>query len=129
MAHPNEDVIRRGYEAFSQGDMETLRRLFQDDIVWHVPGRNPLADDYQGVDAVLGYFAQTMELSEGSFEVKVHDVVAGDDHTVGLHTASAERAGKRLEDDQVLVFHLSEGRVASVWQFFGDPYAGDEFWS
>lgn len=35
----------RGYEAFSRGDMETLRELFADDIARHVPGGNPLAGD------------------------------------------------------------------------------------
>jgi hypothetical protein len=25
MGHPNEDLIRRGYDAFSRGDMQTLR--------------------------------------------------------------------------------------------------------
>ena len=28
MAHPNEELVRRGYEAFAKGDMETLRELF-----------------------------------------------------------------------------------------------------
>jgi hypothetical protein len=28
MAHPNEDLVRRAYDAFSQGDIETLRQLF-----------------------------------------------------------------------------------------------------
>ena len=33
MGHPNEDLIRRGYDAFSSGDMDTLRELFHPDIV------------------------------------------------------------------------------------------------
>ena len=37
MGHPNEDLIRRGYDAFSSGDMDTLRELFHPDIVWHAP--------------------------------------------------------------------------------------------
>jgi ketosteroid isomerase-like protein len=28
MGHPNEDLIRRGYDAFSTGDMDTLRELY-----------------------------------------------------------------------------------------------------
>jgi ketosteroid isomerase-like protein len=40
MGHPNEDLIRRGYDAFSRGDMDTLRALFHPDIVWHAPGRS-----------------------------------------------------------------------------------------
>ena len=37
MGHPNEDLIGRGYDAFSQGDMDTLRELFHPSIVWHAP--------------------------------------------------------------------------------------------
>jgi ketosteroid isomerase-like protein len=58
MGHPNEDLIRRGYDAFSGGDMDTLRELFHPDIIWHAPGRSQLAGDHQGVDAVLGYFGR-----------------------------------------------------------------------
>ena len=48
MSHPNEDLIRRGYDAFSRGDMDTLRELFHPDIVWHAPGRSQLAGDPPG---------------------------------------------------------------------------------
>jgi ketosteroid isomerase-like protein len=54
MAHPNEDLVRRGYDAFAKGDMETLRELFDSGIIWHFPGRSLLAGDHRGVDAVLG---------------------------------------------------------------------------
>jgi uncharacterized protein len=65
--------------------MQTLRELFHPDIVRHAPGRSQLAGDHQGVDAVLGFFGRTMELTGGNFRVEVHDVVANDDHAAGLH--------------------------------------------
>ena len=76
VGHPNEDLIRRGYDAFSRGDTDTLRELYHPDIVWHAPGRSQLAGDHQGVDAVFGFFGQTMEMTGGNFGVEVHDVVA-----------------------------------------------------
>ncbi|HEV8166900.1 MAG TPA: nuclear transport factor 2 family protein [Actinomycetota bacterium] len=129
MGHPNEDLVRRGYDAFSRGDMQTLRELFHPDIVWHAPGRNQLAGDHRGVDAVLGYFGRTMELTGGAFTVEVHDVVAGDEHTVGLQSVHAERGGRTLDDNGVLVFHLRDGRVTEVWQYWADPYAADELFA
>jgi ketosteroid isomerase-like protein len=36
MAHPNEDLLRRGYEAFAAGDINTVLAIFSDDIAWHV---------------------------------------------------------------------------------------------
>jgi ketosteroid isomerase-like protein len=28
MGHPDEELVRRGYDAFSSGDLQTLRELF-----------------------------------------------------------------------------------------------------
>jgi hypothetical protein len=39
MAHPNEDLARKGYEAFMKADMQKVSDFFADDIVWHVGGR------------------------------------------------------------------------------------------
>jgi ketosteroid isomerase-like protein len=125
MGHPNEDLIRRGYDAFSSGDMQTLRELFHPDIVWHAPGRSQLSGDHRGVDAVLGFFGQTMELTGGTFRVEVHDVVANDQHAVGLNSVHAERAGKTLEDNNTLVCHDRDGKVTEVWQYSSDQYAAD----
>ncbi len=129
MAHPHEEVVRRGYDAFSRGDMETLRELFTDDAVWHAPGRSPLSGDHRGIEQVLGYFTGTMERSGGNFQVRLHDVLANDDHAVGLHFVVADREGKHLEDQQALIFHFRDGKIAEVWQHLGDAYANDEFWA
>jgi ketosteroid isomerase-like protein len=127
MAHPDEELVRRGYDAFSHGDMETLREVFHPDLVWHSPGRSQLAGDHRGVEAVLGFFGRTMELTGGTFRVEVHDVVAGDEHVVGLNAVAAQRAGKTLNGRNALVFHVRDGRAIEVWQFWEDQYAADEF--
>jgi ketosteroid isomerase-like protein len=79
--------------------MDTLRELFDLGIVWHFPGRSPLAGDHRGTDAVLGFFARTMELTAGTFRAELHDVVADDRHSVGMHlaTGGARAAGLRIE--------------------------------
>jgi uncharacterized protein len=90
--------------------MDTLRELFHPDLVWHAPGRSQLAGDHRGVDTVLGFFAKTMELTGGNFRVEVHDIVANDEHAVGLHTAHAEREGRTLQDNNTLVSTSATGR-------------------
>jgi ketosteroid isomerase-like protein len=129
MGHPNEDLVRRGYDAFAKGDMETLRELFDPGIVWHFPGRSLLAGDHRGIDAVLGFFGRTMELTTDTFRAELHDVVANDQHTVSLHVARGEREGRTLEDREVLVSHIRDGKIVEVWQYIENQYAYDEFFS
>jgi len=51
--------------------MDTLRELFDPEIVWHFPGRSPLAGDHRGTDVVLGFFGRTMELTAGTLRAEL----------------------------------------------------------
>jgi ketosteroid isomerase-like protein len=129
MAHPNEDLARRGYAAFASGDLATLDDLFADGIVWHVGGRSPMSGDYEGKEAVLAYFGRLAQETGGSFRIEIHDLLANDEHVVVLSTASAERQGRSLEGIGVQVFHVRDGKVTESWYHSGDQYADDEFFS
>jgi ketosteroid isomerase-like protein len=129
MAHPNEDLLRRGYEAFAGGDLQAVQEFFADDILWHAPGRNPLSGDYKGAQEVLAFLGKTMEMSGGTFGLDVHDLLADDEHGVALVVARGQRQGKSLEDRQVHVMHIQGGKVAEFWAHPGDQYAVDEFWA
>ncbi|HYU57619.1 MAG TPA: nuclear transport factor 2 family protein [Actinomycetota bacterium] len=129
MAHPNEELARRGYAAFSSGDMDALNELLADDIKWHVGGRSQLTGEYEGKEAVFGLFARLVELTGGSFKVDLHDVLANDEHTVGLIHATADREGKHLDDNGVQVFHVRDGKITEAWLHPGDAYASDEFFA
>jgi ketosteroid isomerase-like protein len=129
MAHPNEDLVRRGFAAFGTGDIATLRELLADDVIWHVGGRSPITGDYKGIDEVLGFFAQLAERAGGTFRIDVHDLLANDEHVVALVKGTAERDGKMLNDNGAQVFHVQGGKVTEEWFHAGDQYASDEFWS
>jgi hypothetical protein len=129
MTHPNETLLRNGYEAFEKGDLDTLRGIFAEDIVWHSPGKGPLAGEYRGIDQVFGLFAKVAELSGGTLRNDLHDVLANDEHAVALVTVRGERAGVTLADLQSHVFHVSDGKVTEVWLVAEDLYANDAFWS
>jgi uncharacterized protein len=129
MTHPNEELVRRAFDAFANGDVDTLRGLMDQDSVWHAPGRNPLAGDHRGVEAILGYFAKTMELTGGTFRSELHDVVANDEHVVSLFVGRGQREGKSLEARNMLVSHVRNGKLAETWLYSGDQYAADEFFA
>ncbi len=129
MAHPNEEAVRRAFDAFAKGDMDTIRELTDQNAVWHTPGRNPLSGDHRGVEAILGFFARLMELTGGTFRTELHDVVANDEHAVALYVTRAEREGRTFENKNVIVSHVRNGKFVETWTMGEDQYAADEFFS
>jgi uncharacterized protein len=127
--HPNVELLRKGYAAYSTGDMDVLNELFADDIVWHIAGRSPVSGDYKGRDQVYGFFGKLMELSGGTSKIEVHDILANDEHAVALVTGTGTRSGKSFEGNDVHVFHLRNGQVVEFWDSPVDQYAADDFWS
>src|SRR4030095_14247375 len=126
---PNEDLTRRGFDAFAKGDVDTLRELFDQDAVWHVSGRSPLSGDHRGMDAILGNFAKTAELTGGTFRIDLHAVVDNDEHAVAIYVTRVESEGRPMEARQVLVSHIRNGKLTEAWLMSEDQSAADEFFS
>jgi uncharacterized protein len=124
--HSNVARIKDGYAAFVKGDFAALNDLFAEDILWHVDGRNQLAGEYRGRDAVYGFFGRLMELTEGTFHLDVHAVLADDAHGVALVVTTASRAGRSVTTKNAHVFHLHDGRVTEFWDASTDQYSTDE---
>ena len=126
--HPNVELLRKGYAAYSTGDMDTITELFDENILWHVAGRSPISGDYKGRDAVFGFFGKLMELSNGTSAVEVHDILANDEHGVALVTGTATRNGQSFTGQDVHTFHMRGGKVVEFWDSPLDQYESDEFW-
>jgi ketosteroid isomerase-like protein len=130
MAHPNEDLVRQGYKAFGEGDMDTLRSLFAPDAVHVATGNSPLAGEYQGVDAILGYYGKLFELSDGTFRAELESVkVEGDDTVVATHRDRGRRGDKTLDQDENLTFTIADGKIARLVEDHSDQATYDAFWS
>lgn len=129
MAHPNEDLLRQGYEAFGAGAVDKVLALFAPDIVWHVGGSSQITGDYHGHQEVLGFFGKLMELTGGTFRLDIHDILANDTHGVVLVTVHAERGDQRLEAREADIWHLAGGQATEFWTFVEDAEATDRFFS
>jgi len=130
MTDANEDIVRQGYAAFAAGDMETLRSLFAPDAVHVATGKSPIAGEYQGVDAILGYYGTLFELSDGTFAAELQSVRSeGDDTVVATHRDKGQRGGKTLDQDEDLTFTVANGKITRLVEKHSDQAAYDDFWS
>lgn len=130
MTDTNVDLVRRGYAAFSRGDAATLSEVIAADAVQHVPGASRLAGAYKGLEAVLGYYGQLAEQTDGTFAVDLLHVTSdGHGHVMTTHRATARRQGRELDQIGGIFFTVAGGQVRDLVQCDSDIEALDAFFA
>ncbi len=119
--HPNATVYRTAMEKFMSGE-ETGADLIADDVVWHQIG----AETLHGKQAVLASMAG---LEGVEFDVELHDVVANDDHVVGLVVATVDAGDGPFTYRTAEIAHVEDGKLTERWAFSDDTQAIIEFFS
>jgi ketosteroid isomerase-like protein len=119
----NGEALVALYEAFAQGDVETVRATLTDEIEWRVNGSSPVAEMYRGIEAVLSFFGRMMALYDGTLHVEVVSVLADDRSGVVRVAERAERPGEGLSYSRVHVWELRDGRCCAFESFYDDTYS------
>lgn len=127
LKHPNVRLARRAWLAVSRGDVDDLRDLVSDDVVWHTSGRSAWAGEHVGVDGVLEFLGRFGGAAD-EFNSDLTDILASDDRAVILFHVTGRRRDRRLELDYALVCEIRDGRICRVRAVPFDQYAVDEFW-
>jgi ketosteroid isomerase-like protein len=123
------ETVRRFYAAFIPRDFEAMRACFTPGAVWHLPGRNALAGDHVGWDAIRRDFLdKTGPLSGGTLRAGLLDVAVGTDHLVAIQHATADFAGRTLDVTGCQLIRMEHGLIAEVTGHYSDQYAFDAFW-
>ena len=131
--HESERVVRdfhaRQGRFYAGGQAEPLREMLTGDVVWHVPGRNPIAGDHTGIDAVMDYFERRRALARATFRVNVREVMSAGDLVIQLAGGTAELGGREVAWETVGIFIVRDGKLAEGRLVPFDQYLFDAVWS
>jgi ketosteroid isomerase-like protein len=120
-------------------NIETARRMYTGDeveraniaanIVWHVPGHNPVSGDYHGFQEYTELMPSRMApLTRWEFEV--HDVMVNGSYVVATLSLMGERKGKTVDLRGAHIMRMNErSEVIEGWGFTSDQDALDDFFS
>jgi len=116
----NIATVRSFYSAGPAIDDRDRYPFAASDIVWHVPGDNPVARDYVGVDDVFERMGAAMQPLD-EWKVDVVDIFGNRNLVMATVKLVAQRGSHRVESTGGHVFRFNdEGRIAEAWGFVRD---------
>jgi ketosteroid isomerase-like protein len=127
----DSDLVLSGYAAVAAGDVAGFAAMFHPTATWNHRNDDRLGGVKDGLDAILGFLAESVESTAGTLQPIPERVMSdGAGHVSVLTRIRATRPdGRVLDDAQLLYFVVDAGRVRSVDQFVGDPAAVTAFWA
>lgn len=98
------------------------------DARWVVCGTGRFAGSEIGRDAIFDVWKQTAEQTGGRLTLEVDDVLANDDRALVLLAAKGQRNGRTMDERQVAIFDIRDGRIIDGRFIYEDPGAYEAFW-
>lgn len=99
------------------------------DIVWHVPGHNPVSGEYRGYKEYTELMpARMAPLTRWDFELG--DVMVNGNYVVATFRLQGERKGKTVNLRGAHIMRLNDRhQVVEGWGFLDDQDALDDFFA
>lgn len=129
VSHPLVQKIIAYQTAMARQDKNAGQDVFAPNVIYIVPGANPLSGRYEGPEAVMGYFGRLMEMTAGTYRISQMLWLVCLDRVSLVTKNHATINGADLEWDESLVFVFENGRKTRIDLFQGDQLSVDRFFS
>jgi ketosteroid isomerase-like protein len=117
-------------EFYAGGSGAALEQLLAPNVTWSVPGDNPIAGTYRGLEEVLDYFRRRRDLADRTFQMRRRDVLVGDgDRVAALTDGIATIRGVEHRWSTVGLYEVLDQQITACWLLPLDQIAFDAIWS
>jgi ketosteroid isomerase-like protein len=127
--NPLVDAYFRMIRAFNENDLDAVRALLHEDVVYTIPGRSPIAGTARGVSQHLSQLQKARALSNNTLRLDPTDVVASAERLFVYGRITAQRSERRLDSEHLVVFRFEGGRIVQGRTVPIDLYEFDAFWA
>jgi ketosteroid isomerase-like protein len=110
MSNENIEVTKKGYEAFSAGDLDGALGVFDDSAEWTITGESMIGGTHRGKKELTELF---MRLSEKATKVETKRFLADGDVVIVLTRISVGDEAA----DEADVFEFRDGKVIKAHSF------------
>ncbi|MEO7674658.1 MAG: nuclear transport factor 2 family protein [Pyrinomonadaceae bacterium] len=116
----NTDIVRRTYELFKSGDIETLFSMYSDDVVWHVPEMEnvPYAGTITGRQNVVDFFA-LLDETEENLTFDTREFIAQGDKVVvsGNFSWRVKSTNKEYASEFAHIVTVGGGKITGFHEY------------
>lgn len=122
----NIEVVEKMYHCFKTGDLATLKaEVLDENIVWDLPGHNPLAGTKHGIAEVLAFLGRLKSLGAQVEPLGMGELNSGG--VVEVYRAHGEVNSVKLQAFNCNYYTIRDGKITEVRVLMADQHGYDAF--
>jgi ketosteroid isomerase-like protein len=118
MSQENVEIVKAVVEAWNAGNMDTLRELYDPDVIMRMPENWPESDPFVGREAVMRHWEQQREALDADVMEPI-SIIDAADRVVLRHTWRGTGHGPEVNFDVTNVFTVRKRKIF-YQEFFWD---------
>ena len=108
-----KEIVKKGYEFFGKGDMESFMNMIHDDVVWVYPGdKHPMSGTHKGKEAFMKNMTQVPNLFS-NFHVLPQSMISEGDKVF----VNAKATADGMETIFGHYFEIKDGKMSMFMAF------------
>jgi ketosteroid isomerase-like protein len=127
MSSSNESSIKRLYDLWHAGDVAGIEREFSSKLTFEIKGKTLISGKHDRTQ-FAGLLTKMKELSGGTFQSEIHDMLVSDRHAMVLATHQLNRAGVAFEYRSVQVWRFENGSPIAGYEYLRDHEQFQQIW-
>ena len=131
MAHSNQNIIDKYFEAYSKHDLNGIKQVMAENVTWYFLGHHPLAGVKKGIEEVIAFYDRVGEIMGKSHPKIDKLIVAENDNFLieCIHSKTNREDGNNLDHYACVLWTFENGKIIEGRHFFADPQAVDKYFT
>lgn len=127
----NQDIVDKFFDAYKDHNINAIRKVMADNVVWYFLGQSPVAGIKKGIDEVIEFFNTMGEImSQSGIKMDKLIVAENDRYLIECQRSKTNRRdGNNLEHHSAVLWTIENGKIIEGRHFFADPQAVDKYFS
>ncbi len=129
MENTKAAVLKKFYSDLLNGDYQSMLNASADAFTFQVPGKSTLAGKYNKSNFVSGFLSKLNTLSQNTYKLEVHDILASNLHGTVLVSSKITRGTETVELRSVHIWRFEGDKPLAGYEYPRDLYLFDSIWA
>jgi ketosteroid isomerase-like protein len=127
----NQQIIDKFFESYAKRDLDGIRQVVSEDVIWYFLGQHKLAGIKKGIAELISFFDRMGAIMSQS-KPNIEKLIVSEKGRYLIecqHIKTNREDGINIDHHASVLWTIENGKIIEGRHFFADPVAVDQYFT